>query len=1044
MTLDLTKCVPECRECIQSYIKKHGLQKGDTFKIVCTGIPKDPVPPEVLEANPDLDRETAIAMVDPVAWAARYLDWHCLDPIGEVWKRKTETGETGEFLPYSFEEAALGKSPYHRPYQALMLRCSSRRRVLRAGRQIGKSAVIQVNILYHLFTKQNFNIVLVVPYQSQVDLIFKGMETLLENSSLKNSVSRYVKSPNYKLEINNGSCITGFTAGSKSGHEAGVVRGSSAHLLCCAPGTLVNTTEFAIKPIEDLTISDTVCGGNSEDIFVGDVLGLYKHASEVITVSTPLTSLVVTPDHPVFDGEKDVPAIEAKEAIVSLSHQEISFREDAILARLTGYSFGDGYINPENEIAFFYGAAADLEQISEDIVYIGGRKCTGEDKLSENRELGIIGTCAAIGSHWAWRLLKDFCPVGKKVYQQLTVPSWIKTGSTVAKRNFLSGLFSAEGSEPRLQKNQKTPCAIELRTTSSKEDWIRSWINEIADLITEQGIQISNILIKNVEKTINKKKEPRWSGTIRLSNSIENTQAFFERIGFVYSVKKRQRANEWKLYRWYQTNSNPSFSEKTLPELISCLTKIKEGYVKLPVFQNTSKISRPSIVYNLTSSAAHRFFGNGCLTHNCFDEADYLSRKDLESALATVANFPLARIWMSSTPTGKREKFWESSFNPMYREFYYPSYVNPNWSQELEDYFRGEYTEEAYNHEILAIFSDQEEGVFKNKYISAAQDDFEYGDYPPRADWMFTIGVDWNDYKIGTTISIVGWNPIDNQFYVVYKEIITSQQLTQLTACQRIADLNKVWNPISIYVDRGYGCAQLEVLKKFGMDAMGDKARGPKHPDAKLLRIVKGYDFGGSIETHDPFTKLPIKKPAKPFLVENAVRRFETYSIKYPKSDKKFTMALQGYIIKRVSPTGQPLYVEQNDKVGDHFIDAVNLALVAFTLEKSDFGKPKIYSEIFVSDCPLMRAPPVQPVSDPFGLLPKEETKKPARFKPNRTEPHVNTKDTNATEKPKPGLWAWPGFMRDEPAPRLTKRGSAKPAVGNRWNTKTPGRRGRY
>jgi len=656
VSIDLTKCIPDCRECIKHYIKKHSLQKGETFKIVCTGIPLDFVPKDVLAANPDLDEDTAVSLVDPVAWASRYLDWYCLDPVGEVWKRKTDEGLIGEFEPYTFEQAALGKSPYHRPYQALALRCTARRRVLREGRQVGKSAAICVNILYHLFTKSNFNIVLVAPFQSQIDLLFEAMNELIQGSTLTRSVARYVKSPNYKVEINNGSSVIGFTAGTKSGHEAGVVRGQSAHLLI-------------------------------------------------------------------------------------------------------------------------------------------------------------------------------------------------------------------------------------------------------------------------------------------------------------------------------------------------------------------------------------------------FDEADMLSRKDLESALATVANFPRARIWISSTPTGKREKFWEACYSKLYREFFYPSMVNPNWSQDLEDYFRGEYTEEGYNHEILAIFGDQEEGVFKNKYITAAQDDYEYEDHQPQVGWLYTIGVDWNDYKIGTTICVIGWNPADGKFFVVYKEIITTQNLTQLVACQRIADLNRKWNPISIYVDKGYGTPQVEILRKYGLDAISDKNRGPGHADAALLKIVKAYDFGGAIETFDPFTKQPIRKPAKPFLVENAVRRFESYNIKYPKSDKKFTAALQGYIIKRVSPTGQPTYFEQNEKIGDHFLDAVNLGLVAFTLERSDFGKPKIHSSIHISNTPLIRFP-IEQTPTLFGeepMVPKKREK----FGPNRAELPDSIKNNGTTEKPKPALWAWPGFMRDAPKPLPKRRTKTRPIVGSRWDGRINSRKGR-
>jgi replicative DNA helicase len=864
------------------------------------------------------------------------------------------------------------------------------------------------------------------------------------------------------MEFKNGSIVRGFTAGTRSKQEAGAARGHHANFLCFAPGTLVNTTEFAVYPIEELTLQHPVTGGDANEIIEGEVLGLYKRAGKIISIVTPLNCLNLTEDHPVFDGEQDVPAKDANNLVVSLAHQNLSFKVDAILARLMGYNFGGGSISLDGTIAYFYGSAIDLEQIAEDIVYLGGERCTGKDRGSINEELKIVGTCATIGSRYAGRLIGDKCPKGRKVYQPLRIPESIKNGSIVAQRNFLSGLFSAEGSKVSFKASGSTTSAIELRMTSSREEWIENWACDVAELLEAQDVVVKQVKIRRVKKVINKKQEPRWSCTIRLANSKENTWKFVNNIGCVYSVEKRQRLNKWKLFQWYmkhwssdpwkknrwiktfdrnissgqlslQLNISKStikhhresyhflFSEPRLGiEELSCkLQIINENYVKLPILKNVPPSKRESVVYNLTSSAKHRFFGNGALTHNCFDEADFLSPQDIDAALAVIMNFPDASVWMSSTPTGRREKFFETCSNKQYREFHYPSNINPNWTDELEAYFRSELTHDGYTHEIEAEFGEQEEGVYQLKYVEAAQADWEYKDMKPNPAWTYMIGVDWNDVKIGTTIAVIGFNPQDNTFYLVDKYVISRADRTQLASCQKIAETNRLWNASCIYVDSGYGSVQLEILHDYGARCLS--THGPNHPDSRLRNIVKGYDFGSTVEIRDPFTKQPVKKPAKPFLVENSVRRFENVQFQYPKSDQNFTDQLLGYIVDRVSIAGRPVYKAQNEKAGDHFLDAVNLAFVAFALEKSQLGHPT-YSPHLAIAGKFGDNSRIEGVSYVNEAQKHRPSVKRAAFAQENAKifpsEYGELPAWNTSHETNVGVWRWDEFSRDGPKPQ--------------------------
>ncbi|RKZ06473.1 hypothetical protein DRQ25_13845 [Candidatus Fermentibacteria bacterium] len=592
-------------------------------------------------------------MLDPVAWAREVLDWHCLDPDGEVWKRKNPN-EYYNWVKKHPGEDILGKSRYHRPYQAKVLRCTSRRKVLRMGRQIGKTELLVIAMLFHLFTKpgvqetEGFRIVVITPYQSQIDLIFNRMDELLRgNAGTQNSVMSRTKSPPCKLVLNNHSMVTGFTAGTKSGGNADSVRGQKANMLV-------------------------------------------------------------------------------------------------------------------------------------------------------------------------------------------------------------------------------------------------------------------------------------------------------------------------------------------------------------------------------------------------LDEADYLNPGDLDSALSIITNFPDATLWMSSTPKGTRDKFYNACQSKLYKEFHYPSFANPLWGPDLEATFREQLTEIGYKHEVEASFGEQEEGVFQNMYIEAAQFDFEYGALVRNPNWRFMLGVDWNDVKIGTSIACVGFNPIEQLFYFMDKQKVSRDGWNQTAACHKIAQMNQFWQPESIYVDSGGpagGGTQVEMLKQFGWESLRKKGAG--HPDSRLRDIVKPYAFGGSIEIHDLITKQPIKKPAKPFLVENTVRKFEHGVFKYPKSDEIFTKQLIGYIVDHVTVSGLPVYKAADESVGDHDLDAVMLALVAFTLETTDFGKPKFSIDFAFSgkigektETSEEGVPGWVTVKSDKKVDPREEN----RPSLGRTQGLEENNKSLVTKKDSlPGsnlnndsikLWSWPGWERDAPRPK--------------------------
>ncbi len=465
--------------------------------------------------------------------------------------------------------------------------------------------------------------------------------------------------------------------------------------------------------------------------------------------------------------------------------------------------------------------------------------------------------------------------------------------------------------------------------------------------------------------------------------------------------------------------------------------RIKELIASNPQLQNSIKrtVSAPQYTLELHNgsyikgfTAGTRSGGNADSVRGqtanmlVFDEADYLAPGDMDSALAIITNFPDATVWMSSTPTGKREKFYEVCKSDLYKEFHYPSQVNPNWTADLEQTFREQLTHIGYTHEILADFGSQEEGVFQVQLVEEAMTHYTYGEMRPDHRWHYAIGVDWNDPKVGTTIVVTGFNPTANKFLIVERKVVQREGWTQLAACDAIAQFNRKWRPFAIYVDKGFGGTQFEVLRKYGFDARVDPERGPNHMDARLTTILKQYDFGSTIEIRDPFTKTPVKKPGKGFLVESAVRRFESKDICFPISDEQLKKELLGYIVERVSIHGQFVYGTNNDQIGDHNLDALMLSLVAFTLEKTSFGKPIISEKIIFSN---------QTAGDQKQSTWKEMRKlaKPGGGRDDlqkeiggniANQPSLPAANTVSPEKGK--LWSRPGWEHDGPDPDVSEK----------------------
>ena len=370
----------------------------------------------------------------------------------------------------------------------------------------------------------------------------------------------------------------------------------------------------------------------------------------------------------------------------------------------------------------------------------------------------------------------------------------------------------------------------------------------------------------------------------------------------------------------------------------------------------TRKVTSPQFMIQFSNGSTIRFFTSGMRSGGksdvargqeahviVLDEMDYMHNDDLDALYAmlqkTAEDQPDKVLIGASTPTGRREKFWEWCRNPRFKEFWFPSYANPFFSKDQEDEFREQYSEMGYRHEIEADWGEDSEGVYPRRYVDLAfvEPSWNYVPAVTSARSFHVIGVDWDKYGAGTNIVVLEVcsgnyeeQEFRNKLKLCYREEIEKSEYTLTKAVSRIIELNEILQPKHIYVDRGFGEVQVELLKKHGVE----------NPRSGLKEKVKGVSFAETIDIRDPYTKLMIKKDIKPFMVDNLRQTLEKEQLMVPSSDDELYMQLISYVVVRTTQNGRPVF-EAAGSAADHAHDALLLALLAITQNYGEFSKVK-------------------------------------------------------------------------------------------------------
>lgn len=387
----------------------------------------------------------------------------------------------------------------------------------------------------------------------------------------------------------------------------------------------------------------------------------------------------------------------------------------------------------------------------------------------------------------------------------------------------------------------------------------------------------------------------------------------------------KAQAQKWYDDLLWQCENDPELSE-------TIKAKRQQPYFRIE-FQNDSTIS----IFTAGSSSGRDadVIRSQSPRRVRLEEQDLLNEGDYKAVMPLLRRYKRSEFHGSSTPTGARSQYWQMCKQlDDYREFYAPIILHPDWSPEMEEVCRRESrTEDVYRHEFLAEFGDLAQGVFKAYYVDQARTGYRYKQCRLLPNKKYYLGVDWNGQGTGTRIRVVEYDADTKKRRVVEAVAVDGPQSTTQDSLDRIRDMNRYWHCEGVYIDRGFGNVQDEMLRLMGKHATD--------PDDKRLMEIKVIDFGAEIKTNKLvpnrgnskyLDKEEEKRRTKPFMVEGAVMCLENGLFEFSDVDDLLDAQLRAYRVKTWSQHGFANTYEAG-REGDHDLDATMLALLGIELK---------------------------------------------------------------------------------------------------------------
>lgn len=208
-----------------------------------------------------------------------------------------------------------------------------------------------------------------------------------------------------------------------------------------------------------------------------------------------------------------------------------------LFIKLLGFRYSDGCIYPQirsNSFTFalYFGDLEDANKCCEEMEKIW--KLTRRPHSSSN--CYVVYLPASI----ARLAIYLSSPVGDKTSQTFELPKWIFELSKRGKWLFLDGLFSGDGSVPKLQPCGTCSRSLKLSLNCEEQyvrDFATQFMDDVRKLLNSLGVKTSTPKIEWKRKIISKDGKVTYPVNIRVLTQKENMIFFLENVP--YSLCKR-------------------------------------------------------------------------------------------------------------------------------------------------------------------------------------------------------------------------------------------------------------------------------------------------------------------------------------------------------------------------------------------------------------------------------------------------------------------------------------------------------------------------
>lgn len=331
------------------------------------------------------------------------------------------------------------------------------------------------------------------------------------------------------------------------------------------------------------------------------------------------------------------------------------------------------------------------------------------------------------------------------------------------------------------------------------------------------------------------------------------------------------------------------------------------------------------------------------------DEADFLTQEAFDSITAILMDKPNTEIICTSTPMGEG-LLYKFANSKDYKEFHFPSFCIPHYNDDMDKEFRNSLSMMAYIQEIMAEFGLSDNSVFDTDLVNRSTligtSESLHNVITNRNRYIVSLGCDWNADKVGTRICVIAYDKIEHKVIIANLSNVRREGWTQVAAIDKIVELNRLYTPDYIYVDEGFGEANVQQLKLIAVNLFGKVPAD--HPDLKLRDVVP-VNFSSTLELRDVMTGEIRKKYFKNFIVETTKRALETglLAFKDPIS-APIVEQMKNYIIKSRAANGRETYEAKNQEIGDHDLDAFMIALAGLQLNENSILDTRRYSNVTI------------------------------------------------------------------------------------------------